>query len=261
MIQLSLDFLGRQMERLRPRVAPVATPARHARVEHTLEWKPGITVHVVFPPRARRYLLGVRDDGAARLVIPRRGTEPEGLRFLERSEPWLLKRLAAWRSRGQARGPWRNGTRFLFRGEETVLRVEDLGGGVRLDFAEQAVRSSHALDDYRDVVMAHLRRMAERELPVRTHELARLHGIEITRVTVRAQKSRWGSCSARGTISLNWRLIQTPPFVVDYLIVHELMHRRQMNHSARYWKLVAAACPDYHRAEAWLKSRRVELRD
>jgi hypothetical protein len=94
---------------------------------------------------------------------------------------------------------------------------------------------------------------------VRTRELALLHGIAIHRVSVRAQKTRWGSCSARGTISLNWRLIQAPPRVVDYLIIHELMHRREMNHSARYWKLVAGAFPDYRRAEQWLKSNRIEM--
>ena len=257
MIQLTLEFLGRQMERIHP-MSPRMSRVR--RVDHVVAWKHGIAVHVVYPARARRYLLNVRDDGAARLVIPRRGTEAEGLRFLERSEAWLLQRLAQWHSRKPARGPWRDGTSFLYRGEETVLRIGQTPAGLRLDFAEQAIITPQPLDDYRPPVLAHLRRMAERELPVRTRELAKLHGVEIARVSVRAQKSRWGSCSVRGTISLNWRLIQTPPFVVDYLIIHELMHRRQMNHSARYWKLVAAACPDYERAEAWLKSRKVDLR-
>ena len=80
----------------------------------------------------------------------------------------------------------------------------------------------------------------------------------MNRVTVRAQKTRWGSCSARGTLSLNWRLIHAPPEVVDYLIIHELMHRREMNHSARFWKLVAQACPDYPAAEQWLKNSSME---
>src|SRR5271170_6729707 len=100
MLQLSLDFLGRQVDRLMPARSP------RARIDHPLTWKHGLTVHIVFRPRARRYLLGLRPDGAARLVIPRRGTEAEGLRFLERSEAWLLKRLAQWRSRSQAREPW-----------------------------------------------------------------------------------------------------------------------------------------------------------
>lgn len=254
MFQLSLDFLGVQLGRLNP------ARSRSARVDHSVSWKHGLTVHVVFRIRARRYLLGLRPDGDLRLVIPRRGTEDEGFRFLERNEPWILKRVAHWRSRAQARQPWIDGSRFPFRGEEVELRVVKQDAGVALSFADQFVHVSHERADYREVVQRHLRAMADRELPPRTRELAQLHGITIHRVTVRAQKTRWGSCSARGTISLNWRLIQAPPFVVDYLIIHELMHRRQMNHSARYWKLVEEAFPEYRRAELWLKKSGIELR-
>lgn len=82
-------------------------------------------------------------------------------------------------------------------------------------------------------------------------ELAALHGIGVARVSVRNQRSRWGSCSRRGTISLNWRLIQTPEEVRDYIILHELPHRRHMNHSLRFWQEVERLCPGYfarHRA-------------
>ena len=241
MLQLHLNFLGRQLERLRP------SRPRPAEPNPPLAWKHGITVHLVRTPRARRYLLRLQSDGTARLVIPRRGSRAEGLNFLERSETWLLEQVARWQKRQQARQPWTDGTHFLFRGESVVLRVEDLPGNLRLSFSDQIIPLPHARPDYRELVLRHLRRLAERELPVRTRELAQLHGIAINRVTVRAQKTRWGSCSARGTISLNWRLVQAPPSVSDYLIIHELMHRRQMNHSARYWKLIEAAFPGLSR--------------
>jgi hypothetical protein len=77
---------------------------------------------------------------------------------------------------------------------------------------------------------------------------------------VRSQKSRWGSCSRRGTISLNWRLIQTPAFVSDYICLHELMHLRQMNHSPRFWREMERVCPDYRMAERWLKEHSGLLR-
>ena len=105
----------------------------------------------------------------------------------------------------------------------------------------------------RPAVENHLRRLAVRELPPRVLELASLHQLTVRRVTVRDQKSRWGSCSRRGTISLNWRLVQTPIQVRDYIILHELMHLREMNHSARYWREVERVCPDYLAAERWLK--------
>jgi predicted metal-dependent hydrolase len=225
--------------------------------EQPLPWKHGIMVQLVRRPRARRYLLRLQPDGTARLVIPRRGSRAEALRFLERNEAWLLERFRHWQARVSTRRAWIDGVTFLFRGVDVMLRVESQPGGVQLRFADQALLASQA-GDYREVIAAHLREIAERELPLRTRELAQHHGITIQRVTVRAQKTRWGSCSARGTISLNWRLVQAPPLVSDYLIVHELMHRREMNHSARYWNLVANAFPEYRTAEKWLKQTRLE---
>jgi predicted metal-dependent hydrolase len=252
MLQLNLNFLGKHLERFRP---PRSVSPESAK---SVTWKHGLTVHLVRPPRARRYLLRLQADGSVRLVIPRRGSRAEGLQFLERSEAWLFKQKAQWQQRHQARQPWVDGVRFLFRGEDATLCVENFHGSIRLHFSDQLIPLPLALPDYRELVLSHLRRLAERELPIRTHELARQHGITIHRVTVRAQKTRWGSCSARGTISLNWRLIQAPPEVSDYLIIHELMHRREMNHSSRYWKLVEEACPDYRVAEKWLKKVRLD---
>ena len=256
MIQLSLDFLGQQLDRF---ASSVLTRPRTARTDHPLPWKHGLTIRIVFRPRARRYLLNVQPDGTPRLVIPRRGNEAEGLRFLERSEPWLLKRLAHWHNRSESRQPWGEGTRFLFRGEETVLRVEAGGQRATLSFADQILSVPHPLPDYRAVVLGHLRRMAECELPARTLELAQFHGITVRRITVRAQKTRWGSCSRRGTISLNWRLIQVPESVRDYIILHELMHLRQLNHSPRFWAEVEKVCPDYRLAEQWLKKHSAQV--
>jgi predicted metal-dependent hydrolase len=255
MLQLSFNFLARHLRRRETVRVPDAGG------EQLLAWKHGITVRIVRRPRARRYLLSLPADGCARLVIPRRGTQAEGLRFLERSEAWLLRRAAQWRERHAARQAWQDSARFLFRGEEVNLRVEADGAGARLSFAGEVISLPRVLGDYREPVKAHLQQMAEQELPARTHELARQHGIAIRRVSVRAQKTRWGSCSMRGTISLNWRLVQAPAFVVDYLIVHELMHRREMNHSARYWRQVAQAFPEYRAAEKWLKKSGLDLRE
>jgi predicted metal-dependent hydrolase len=257
MLQLGLSFFEKGWNFLAPpEKKPPETPPKES-----LLWRHGLAVRLERRPRARRYLLRLQPDGTARLVIPRRGNRAEALRFLERQEAWLLERVAQWRRREAARGDWADGRRFLFRGEEVVLRVEHSSeGGIRLRFADQLLPVPDGTD-YRAAVHACLRRLAASQLPTRTGELAREHGIVVRRVTVRAQKTRWGSCSAHGTISLNWRLIQAPVLVRDYLIVHELMHRREMNHSARYWKLVAEAFPEYRAAEAWLKRTRLEAMD
>jgi predicted metal-dependent hydrolase len=218
-----------------------------------------VPLRIIISLRARRYLLRLDEDGAARLVIPRRGSHREARRFLERSRGWLERRHRQWLARRATRQDWHDGASILFRGERVVLRVMDDLFGTTIAFADQTLRIKERAADHRAAIQAHLRALAERELPPRTQELAREHGIAVARVIVRTQKTRWGSCSASGTISLNWRLIHAPPFVQDYLIIHELMHRRQMNHSARYWKLVADAFPRWREAEAWLKKTRIEM--
>ena len=96
---------------------------------------------------------------------------------------------------------------------------------------------------------------ARTELPARVNQLATKHGVTVSRTSVRNQRSRWGSCSRSGHICLNWRLITMPDWVRDYVIIHELMHLKRMDHSPRFWKLVASACPDFEHARRYLRDQ------
>ncbi len=107
---------------------------------------------------------------------------------------------------------------------------------------------------------AALRERARKELPPRLLEMAAQHGLTVTGVSIRNQRTRWGSCGRDGKISLNWRLVLMPPPVRDYVLIHELMHLRRLDHSPAYWKLVAAACPDYRDARQWLRLNGPALR-
>ena len=141
----------------------------------------------------------------------------------------------------------------LGRGEGTGRQPHD-------SFGTEVLSVKDSSGDLRPAIEKYLRQLAARELPPRVREFSAQHQIDVERITVRNQKSRWGSCSRRGTISLNWRLIQTPEFVRDYIILHELAHRRHMNHSARFWSEVERLCPDFRTAERWLKTHRDFLR-
>ena len=94
---------------------------------------------------------------------------------------------------------------------------------------------------------------AKRELPPRLLEVAAELGLRVRKVSVRNQRWRWGSCSTSGHICLNWRLVLMPAAVRDYVIIHELMHLRRLDHSSRFWALVAGACPGYQDARRWLR--------
>jgi predicted metal-dependent hydrolase len=101
-----------------------------------------------------------------------------------------------------------------------------------------------------------LRRRAALDLPPRLLALARQNRLEVAKVSIRNQQYRWGSCSPSGHICLNWRLILMPAHVRDYIMIHELMHLRRMDHSPAFWKLVAAACPEFDMARTWLRANR-----
>jgi predicted metal-dependent hydrolase len=105
----------------------------------------------------------------------------------------------------------------------------------------------------REAIERDLRELARATLIPRLKELGALHGLVPASVSIRNQRSRWGSCGRRGNIALNFRLVQMPAPVRDYILIHELMHMRQQNHSRRFWRLVEAACPRFREAERWLR--------
>ena len=203
--------------------------------------------------RARNYRLTLRRDGTAVATIPARGSEREALRFVEQHRDWLERARHRQRQRPRAADVWTIGTHVLWRGELTEVRVAAIGDRPQVCLAADVFRVARLEGDIRPTLEAHFARRAKVELPARTWELSAVTGVEVKQVTVRNQRSRWGSCSANGTISLNWRLVQTPEFVRDYIIYHELMHLREMNHSDRFWARVQEVCPGWRDAERWIK--------
>jgi predicted metal-dependent hydrolase len=174
-------------------------------------------------PRARRYVIRVEPDGSVRVTLPRWGSKRDAAAFAEQERGWIEKqrrRIEAGRERRPANG-------------------EPGTANHTPQFSPEQQRA--------------LRARAGSELPARLLELAAQHGLTVSRVSVRNQKWRWGSCSPRGLICLNWRLVTMPDAVRDYVMLHELMHLKRMDHSPKFWKLVAAVCPAYQQARRWLR--------
>ena len=210
---------------------------------------PAEEVHFVRRRGARRYILRVLDDGSLRVTVPWWGSKREARAFVDAQQAWIAGHRGKRAARASAR--WGVGADVLVDGVAHRLTTDD-HGRVTLDggVVAPAVAEERAL---KAAVQAWLRARAVATLPGELLALASRHDIAVTRVSIRNQASRWGSCSRRGTISLNWRLVQTPPFVRDYVLLHELMHRRELNHSARFWRHVAAVCPRYVEARRWLR--------
>ena len=202
--------------------------------------------------RARRYIVRVRPDGSVRVTIPRGGSRREADAFFQRHRGWVaaerLRVLAV-----HAPASWPEGTEILLRGRPVRLSVVRDGAAHWLVLGEDRTRLRQVPIDLRPAAEACLRRIAQRQLVPRLQQLAQADNLQVARVTIRNQRSRWGSCSRQGVIALNFRLVQAPDSVRDYVLVHELMHLRQQNHSRRFWRLVEAACPSFRESERWLR--------
>ncbi len=206
-------------------------------------------------PRARRYTLRVRE--ARRdivLTIPPRGSLREAHAFAERNANWIATKL----KKIPEPVPFADGETIPFRGilhriehrpkSRGTVWPEISGDGVSLlCVAGQAAHISRRVRDF-------LKREARQDLLSATRLHARKLGVEIDRVGLRDSTSRWGSCSYDGSLSYSWRLIMAPSFVLDYLAAHEVAHRRELNHSARFWRVVDELTGERRRAEAWLKA-------
>jgi predicted metal-dependent hydrolase len=217
-----------------------------------------VPVEFVRHARARHYVLRVRDDGGLRVTIPRAGTRAGAEEFLHDKRDWIERERGRQAKRMSGRGPWQDGSIVLFRGAECRLQLAERGARLTASFADQSVKVARAAaSDLRVPVERHLRALAARELPARLEHFARLHGFEPAGVSIRNQRSRWGSCSPSGHISLNWRLIQLAEPVGDYVLLHELVHLRHLNHSTRFWRELDRLCPWHKEARAWLRKSSV----
>jgi predicted metal-dependent hydrolase len=235
-----------------PRLAPVEPPIDLGSP------LPDPEVQFVRTPRARRYILRVRPDGSLRVTLPRSGSRRAARAFIERQRAWIERERA--RVLGErAALLWRDGTEIWLRGERVRISVRrDDDGALSIHCGDRHVRAAAGVT-VRDALLWDLRRLAAVELPPRLRELAAIHELAVARVSIRNQRSRWGSCARGGNIALNFRLVQMPPPIRDYVLLHELMHLRQQNHSPRFWRLVEEVCPHFREAEQWLRKEGKEL--
>ena len=117
----------------------------------------------------------------------------------------------------------------------------------------RAQEEAHPIPALTDAQLRDLKKRASVVIPERVQYYAPLVGIDYGRISIRSQKTRWGSCSASGNLNFNCLLLLAPPEVLDYVVVHELCHRKQMNHSPRFWAEVGRVLPDYKQRNRWLK--------
>ena len=166
--------------------------------------------------RSRRKTISLEINNKAELIVraPMRVPNYEIQRFVDEKSSWIEKHIASVRKR-----------------MEKARDIEPVGRWELRDLTEEALRV----------------------LPARVKHYAEIIGVTYGHITIRNQKTLWGSCSSKGNLNFNCMLMRAPEHIQDYVVVHELCHRKEMNHSKRFWELVCEVIPDYRQCRKWLK--------
>jgi predicted metal-dependent hydrolase len=210
--------------------------------------------------RARRYTLRIHpSDREAILTMPPRGTLADAKDFAQRHGGWIAARLG----RLPKAAPFLPGTVVPVRGvAHRIVHRAGVRGTVwpeTRDSGERILCVAGAAEHIERRVHDYLKREARNDLQEAAQTYARALGVRVKRLSIRDQSSRWGSCTSAGSLSFSWRLILAPPHVLDYLAAHEVAHLVEMNHSPRFWRVVAKVCDDVDRAKRWLDTHGNDL--
>ena len=220
-----------------------------------------IAYTVRYSKRARRVNLKIDFSKGLEVIVPAEMKLANLEPVLRRHEKWILKHIGKVDPISSRQ--YIDGETIFYLGDEYMLRLmPDVNKSrvtLQLDGEYMRVKLPVGLAEaeraavIRDALIAWYRRQAKQYIPPRVAELAHQHGFQYKKISIRGQKTRWGSCSNLGNLNFNWGLMMTPPEAIDYLIIHELCHLRELNHSQRFWDLVASLFPDYSYWRQWLK--------
>jgi hypothetical protein len=218
----------------------------------------GREIPYILKASPRRRTVGMRiDRNGLTVSIPSRMPRRDVPAMLMRHAGWIEKKLEQLIDR-TPEVKWEDSAQLLYLGRELTLEIQP--GGIRSPVLLNGELLTVALPDPGDAtvirrkVMAWYREAALEDFSRRIAILGAKLGVDIPSVALSNAAARWGSCSARGEIRLNWRLIQAPPHIIHYVVAHELAHLKHMDHSPRFWAVVATLCPDYLNTRKQLKT-------
>lgn len=204
---------------------------------------------------ARRTLaLRVAEDGEIRVNAPFHLPRGEVESFLRRHAEWLRVQRRRQASRPPAAG-WREGREVPYLGGMLTLAVGAQKGDGAVRQAGRRLVCAADADALAGAVTAWYRHQAEAILAAHLVSVCRRHGLPLPAWRLSDARTRWGSLSAKGVVSLNWRLVKASRAEIDYVVCHELAHLRHPNHSAAFWREVARLCPDYQAPRARLREQ------
>jgi predicted metal-dependent hydrolase len=199
--------------------------------------------------RARRVRVRVDPSHGVEVVLPRRAPEREAAAAIRELWPWIERRMAELhRTRALVAA---RGATVPYLGSVLALVAQDGRTCVRRRGETLLVPGGEA--DHRPALERWYRRQARVEIALRLDAATAASGTAYSGLTIRGQRTRWASCSATGAMSFNWRLLLAPEPVLDYVVWHEVCHLEVLDHSSRFWALLAERCPDHRAHAGWLR--------
>ncbi|WIG60289.1 MAG: putative metal-dependent hydrolase [Ktedonobacterales bacterium] len=252
--------------RARPTTTPAATLPEPRELIAYLDGHP-VPYLLRVSARARRLCLRIQPPGRLEVVVPRRTPQTRIDDILRQKSAWIratLTRMQQAATAIPAPVPLADGRILPYAGRQLRLAVRTgapaghFSARLEGDLLELRVPDT-AEPTIRAALTIWYRREARRLFAERLALCNASYGFTYGRVTIKEQKSRWGSCSRLGNLNFNWRLLLAPLPVLDYVVTHELCHLKELNHSPSFWRLVAHACPDYATHRRWLRQHGHEL--
>jgi len=217
----------------------------------------GLNFQLIRSKRRRKTIsLYIKEDGRIVICVPYHTPKGEIEGFIKERESWVIKKISEKeRSIKETEKAFIPGEKFLYLGESYPLEIGDTnqkGLPLKLSFGKFILDKDH-LEEARDVFIHWYKREAKEKIEGRVHYFSNRLQLFPKGLKITSAKYRWGSCSRDSRLSLSWRIIMAPLSVIDYVLIHELVHIKEKNHSKRFWTYLETILPDYRKHRLWLK--------
>ncbi|WP_310603779.1 M48 family metallopeptidase [Anaerosporobacter sp.] len=214
----------------------------------------------VIRSKRKSLAIAISIGGNVTIKIPWQATKADVIRLLETKRDWIYHSYKKQVVRTRNGIEVKEGASIPFLDKAFRLHIQHNSSKNVADIAVQediVLIETPVVDS--DFIIECLetwyKKNAKHVITMRAEQYAKAMGVSYGKISIRSQKSRWGSCSSLGNLNFNWHLIMMPSNILDYVVVHELAHRIEMNHSAQFWQIVSEFCPAYKQRKAWLKEK------
>ena len=225
-----------------------------------------IEIHKLVRSKRKTLALIVENDGTLTVRAPLRMHEADIWRFIEAKTDWIKRKQVMAQKEAELLHQYVDGETFLYLGKEILLRIVSAEGPRKGNKKPALVMdgffklTKSAQPQAKSFFEAWYKKQARAVLSERIEYFAGERGFKVKKIRVSSARTRWGSCSTKGTLSFTWRLVMAPLEVIDYVVVHELCHLKELNHSKAFWSQMEAILPDYKVQRKWLKKNGKFLR-